>query len=145
MSWQYGGIAPAGAWLNVEITGGFVLDFGGLKENELLARVNERASGWRAYRVAWNRGVAGGIGSALHILGRAESPIDLSSAAIDAENAFNSFWLAAFGSAVASYSLAPDAPALPNAPGANWATAIQLTALAVIVLAGVWVVREFRR
>lgn len=145
MAWQYGGVAPAGAWLMVEITGGFVLDFGGLKERDLLARINERASGWSAYRVRWERGVVGGIGSQLLVLGRADAPVDTSSVALDAESAFNSFWLAAFGSAVAAWSAASSAPGLPAPGGSDWATAIQLVSLAAIVLAGVWVVREFRR
>lgn len=145
MAWQYGGTAPAGAWLMVEVTGGFVLDFGGLTENELLARVNERAAGWRAYRVRWERGVIGGIGSQLIVLGRADSPVDTATVAIETENAFNSFWSAAFGAAVAAWSASNAAPGLPSPGGSDWATAIQLISLAAIVFAGVWVVREFRR
>jgi hypothetical protein len=143
VAWVEKDLVQSGEYLMLVLSGGFYLDLtGSLTEEKVMERLRSSLVGWSVTLVKWEKGFLG-IGDKLLIFGIANSNIPSSSIAANAEAALNSFWEIAGATARVYVSDRANTP-IPATLAQEWTGTLQLVALAVITVAVVYGIRQFK-
>lgn len=145
MGWNTQDAAAAGNWIRCDVSGGWNLDlFSTTTETEIAERVQSGADGWTVQNVVWNRGLFG-VGEKFRIFGRATSDVATSAIQAQTEAALDSFWF--IGGASVDVTVSNDA-SMPDdtpTPADSIRDALKWGAIAVIVIAGLWLAIQIKR
>jgi hypothetical protein len=143
MPWQQKDVARAGEFLLIsKIDGVWIDPLGSIKAADIIARVREYAAGWTPLSIDLAYGLIFGIDGHLYIFGQATTPIPTADVAGQVRAALDSFFQLAATDVSVSVSDTMSAP-VPT-PKGEWSGTLQLIAVAVIVVAVVYGVKQIK-
>jgi hypothetical protein len=143
MAWVQKDIVKNGEYLMLVMSGGFYLDLtNSLTDEKIIERLRPSLANWTVSSVRWEKGFLG-IGDRLFIFGRVTNDGPSSSIQFNVESVLNSFWEIAGSTAKVYVSDRSDTP-IPETFAQEWTGTLQLVALAVVAVAIVYGIRQFK-
>lgn len=143
MSWQKQDVANAGQFVLIsKIDGVWVDPFGAITADDILARVREYSQGWTPTNIDLAYGLVFGIDGHLYIFGQVTTATPTAVIAGQTRAALDSFFQLAATDVSVAVSDSMSAP-VPS-PTGEWSGTLQLIAVAVIVVAVVYGIKQIK-